>query len=185
VFGVNGLLGAEGGDIRDFRDNIGDETEEQANGRDNNKAIGGRLGLEFLPQGFDIGGSVYTGNYSDDADVDLNLTLFGADAAWRGSGLELRAEFVTASQETTTEDLTKKGGYAQAAYLIDSRWEPVVRYSFRDMPGESQDQNRFSFGMNFYISPASVVRADYHINGEDSDFETDNDTFVLAWTIVF
>jgi len=185
VFGVNGLLGEEGGDIRDFRDNIGDETEEQVNGRDTNKAVGGRLGLEFLPQGFDVGGSVYTGNYSDNADVDLNLTMFGADAAWRGSGLEVRAEFVTASQETTTGDLTKTGGYGQAAYAIHSRWEPVVRFSFRNMPGDELDQSRLSFGLNFYISSASAVRANYHINYEKSGFETDNDAFVIAWTIVF
>jgi hypothetical protein len=182
IFGVNGLMGEDGGGIRGFR---GNDRERQTNGRDKNKAVGGRLGLEFGPQGFDIGASVYTGNYSDDNDVDLNLTFFGADAAWRKSGFEIRAEFVTADQKATAEDLRKTGGYAQAAYLIKSRWEPVLRFSARNMPGESEDQNRLSFGLNFYVSAASAVRAVYHVNSEKSGFETDNNSFVLAWTISF
>ncbi len=182
AFVVNGLMGEDGEDIRGFR---GNDREKQDGGRDNNKAFGGRLGLELAPQGFDIGASIYTGNYSDNPDEDLNLRLFGADAAYRNSGLEIRAEVVTADQEGTVEDLTKTGGYVQAAYLVDSKWEPVVRLSVRNMPGESQDQNRLSFGLNYYISPAAAVRLNYHINNEDSDFESDNNSIAAMLVTSF
>ena len=170
-FIVNGLLGPDGGDIRDFRDNI---DESRTGVRDKNKAVGGRLGLEFIPQGLDFAVSVYNGNYSDDDALNLNLFMFGADAAYRSGGFETRVEIVTANQESTGGDLNKTGGYGQVAYLTHLKLEPVVRFSFRDMPGDSEDQSRLSFGINYYVGVSSVLRLDYHINYEKVDVPGNN-----------
>lgn len=183
AFVVNGLLGEDGGDIRGLRDN--DRESLSAGGRDNNKAFGGRLGIELGPQGFDLGGSVYTGNYLDDPTENLTLTLLGADAAYAYRGLEVRAEAVYASQDATGGDLKKKGGYAQAAYLIQGRFEPVIRFSLKDMPGENDDRRRLSFGASYYVSSNSSVRLAYHLNMEKEGFESDNNAAVAQFNIVF
>lgn len=169
AFVVNGLMGPNGGDIRGFR---GVDREKRAGGRDDNKAVGGRLGLELPPEGFDIGGSIYFGNYSDDPAEKLDLLLLGADAAFRKNGLEIRGEVVTAQQDTAEAGghLTKTGGYVQAAYLVTRNFEPVIRFSGREMPGSAMDNSRVAFGFTFYPSAGSAVRLDYLINdGADND----------------
>ncbi|HSM15910.1 MAG TPA: porin [Gemmatimonadales bacterium] len=179
---VNGLMGDDGGNIRDGRDN---DRESRSGERDDNKAVGARLGLELAKQGVDFGVSVYRGNFSNDATLNLDLTLIGADAAFRHKGLELRGEVVHADQEATAGDLSKTGGYLQAAYMVTPKWEPVVRYSMRNFDGESDDLSRLSFGLNFYVQPASSIRVAYHKNMEESGFEVDNDAIVAQWNVLF
>ena len=182
-FVVNGLMGPDGGGIRGMRDN---DREKRTGARDDNKAIGGRLGFELGPAGLDFGTSVYFGNYSDDeATGKLNLVLFGADVAYRNSGFELRGEVISASQDATAGDLTKTGGYVQAAYLVTPKFEPVVRYSARNMPTDAQDNSRFSIGVNFYVSSSAAVRINYHFNGEKSGLESDNNVLATQFTIGF
>ncbi len=180
---TNGLKGDEGGGIRGMRGN--NREKISGGGRDDNKTIGARLGLEFAPTGFDVAVSVQTGNYLDDADQDLTLTLFGADAAYRVNDFEIRGEVVRANQETFTEDLTKTGGYVQAAYRVGPKVEPVIRWSARGMPGESADQSRFSFGLNLFVSPSSSVRVAYHLNTEEDGFKKENDSIAFQWNVVF
>lgn len=183
AFVVNGLMGDDGGNIRGMRDN---DRESRVTSRDNKKSVGGRLGLEFGPQGLDFGASIYHGNSSNDPALGtLNLTLFGADVAYRNSGFEVRGEVVSANQEATAGDLTKTGGYGQVAYLIGSRVEPVVRYSARAMPGDADDRSRLSFGLNYIVGAASQVRLAYHVNMEKEGFESDNDQLIMQWGIIF
>jgi len=179
VFAVNGLMGADSSGIRHMRGNFDDN-----GGTDFNKSLGGRVGLELAPQGFDIGASIYSGNYSNDPAQDLTLTMFGVDAAFRRNGFEVRAEMVSADQEVTGGSLKKTGGYAQASYLI-KKFEPVVRFSTRNMPGESKDNSRISFGFSYYLSAASAVRLNYHVNSEQSGFEKDNDVIIGQFTTNF
>jgi len=184
MFAINGLMGPDGGDIRGMRGNARDKFP--GGGRDNSKTLGGRLGFEFAPQGLDFGVSVLSGNYSDDPVNDLSLTWVGADAAFRKSGFELRGEIIHANQESSEGDLKKTGGYGQLAYLIKSRYEPVVRYSSRNMPGDSGDKSRLSIGFNYYLSPSSVVRLNYHFNLEDKDeFKKDNNVIAAQFTLAF
>jgi len=183
IFAVNGLLGADGDGIRGLRDN---DREKADFGRDNDKAIGGRLGLELPFQGFDIGASLYTGKYAEsEAGEDLRLTLLGVDGSYQTGGLVLRGELVRAAQDATPEALTKTGGYVQASYWLGSMVEPVVRYSARDMPGEDSDLGRIALGLNFQISSASLVRFAYAINSETAGFETDNNGFVAQFNVIF
>ena len=183
AFVINGLMGDDGGDIRDMRDN--DRDKIPGGGIDDNKAMGGRLGVVAAPQGFDIGASIYTGNYVNVVDSSLTLTLFGVDAAYNNRGFELRGETVFAKQDATGGNLTKKGAYLQAAYRTNVQFEPVIRFSFRDMPGDNQDRRRFSFGANYYLSPNAALRLAYHKNFEDSGFSSDNDGLIGQFTVVF
>jgi len=183
LFAVNGLLGEDGGNIRGMRDNVLEEAEF---GRDDNKAIGGRLGFDLPYIGIDIGGSLYTGKYAETAGgTDLNLTLLGADASFQRSGFVLRGEVVRASQDATGGDLTKTGGYVQASYLVTSKFEPVVRYSAKQMPDLRNDLARFELGVSLYVSSASSVRVAYAINTEKNGFKADNDTFVTQFNVFF
>lgn len=181
VFVVNGLAGASGDGIRDLRDNVEDV--------DDDKAVGGRLGIEAPYSGFDLGASVYTGKYAEVAGESLRLTMFGVDGSYQRDGLVLRGELVRASQEVTGDDLTKTGGYVQASYLLGNGIvEPVIRFSMRDMPDTPDpidDTSRLSAGISFYISSSSSVRLAYSANMEESGFEVDNDTFVMQFNVLF
>jgi len=179
VYVVNGLAGADGGGIRGMRDNNEDV--------DDDKALGGRLGFEAPFTGFDLGASVYSGRYAEAATGEsLRLTMLGLDGSYQWNGLVLRGEVIRAMQDATGGDLTKTGGYAQASYLLDNGIvEPVVRFSTRDMPGDGLDQSRVSAGVSLYLSASSSVRLAYSVNTEKSGFESDNDTFVAQFNIIF
>lgn len=184
LFAVNGLTGNDGAGIRGMRDN---DRENASFGRDDDKALGGRLGFEAPYTGFDIGASVYTGKYAESAvGESLRLTLLGVDGSYQRDGLTLRGELVRASQDATGGDLTKTGGYAQASYLLDNGIvEPVVRFSTKNMPGDGLDQSRFSAGVSLYVSASSSVRLAYSVNTEKSGFEADNNTFVAQFNVIF
>lgn len=183
VFLVNGLMGSDGGGIRGMRNNY--EDKYPGGGSDNNKSIGTRLGLDFAPSGFDVGLSVMTGNYSDTPDENLSLTLTGVDLAYHYEGIEVRGELVHASQEVSDGDnLSKTGGYMQAAYKLAPKVEPVVRWSSRNMPGDGSDKSRFSLGINYYLSSASSVRINYHINNEKVN-DSDNNVFATQFNMTF
>ncbi|NIM49009.1 MAG: hypothetical protein GTN62_04165 [Gemmatimonadales bacterium] len=184
AFVVNGLGCVDCTGIRGMRPGDDEELRDQFDGvRDDGKSVGGRLGIELAPQGFDFGASGYYGSY--DPVNDLNLAMFGVDAAFRYRALELRAEGVLASQDAVGGDLTKKGGYAQAAYLIQRRFEPVVRFSMRDMPGDDSDAWRLSFGASFYVSASAAIRLAYHHNDEKAGFDSDNDDVIAQFTMSF
>lgn len=183
AFVVNGLLGTDGGSIRSMRDN---DREIADYGRDDDKAVGGRLGLELPFQGFDLGGSVYRGQYARTVDLmDLDLVLMGVDGSYQKNGFGLRGELVRASQDASAGDLTKTGGYAQVSYWLTERVEPVIRYSARDFPDQKNDLSRVALGLNFQISPASLARFAYLINAEEEGFEKDNNSLVAQFNILF
>lgn len=182
LYAVNGLMGEDGGGIRDMRDN---DREKAEFGRDDDKAVGARVGLEFPYSGFDFGTSIYTGKYAEsDTGKGLRLTLWGVDASYQKNGFVLRGELVRASQDATGGDLTKTGGYLQASYLATSRFEPVVRWSARNMPGESADLGRLAFGASLFVTPASSIRAAYILNSEKDGFESKNNGFILQFNVM-
>ena len=182
VFAVNGLTGGEGDGIRGLRDN---DREKAAFGRDDDKALGARLGLEFPYSGFDIGGSVYTTKYAENVTGNgLRLTLLGADASYQRNGLALRGEVVTAKQAVDGANMTKTGGYLQASYMVNSGFEPVARWSARSMPGTKDDLGRLALGFSSYLTPASAVRVAYVLNSEQDGFKKDNNTFVVQFSVI-
>mgnify|MGYP001583169675 CR=1 FL=1 len=183
VFMVNGLLGKDGGSIRSMRDN---DREIADYGRDDDKALGGRLGFELPYQGFDIGASAYRGRYARTKDLeDLGLVLLGLDASYQKNGFALRGEVVRASQDASAGDLTKTGGYVQASYWLTERVEPVIRYSTQEFPSDKDDLGRMVLGLNFQVSPASIVRLAYLLNSEKAAFKKDNNALVAQFNVLF
>ena len=175
VWAVNGLAGADGGDLRGMRDNNVDA--------DRSKFVGGRLGF-VARTGLDVGGSVHTGKY--DAANDLTVTFFGADVTFQRSGLEIKGEFVQANQDATAGDLEKRGYYAQVAYLVVSTVEPTVRFSQMDFPGASnRDVREISVGLSIYPSDFAAVRLFGRFNKERSVPEVDDNQFIAQLTVGF
>lgn len=175
VWAVNGLAGDPGGDLRDMRENLIDV--------DASKFFGGRLGY-VARVGLDIGASIHTGKYNDS--LDLNVTLFGADAAFQRAGFELKGEFVQATQQAPGGDQDKRGYYAQASYLVVAWLEPTVRFSQMDFPGASpRDLREISLGVSAYPSDLGALRLFFRINKERSAPEVKNNQFIAQFTVGF
>jgi len=175
VWAVNGLAGADSGDLRDMRDNLIDV--------DRDKFVGGRLAY-VARMGLDIGASVHTGKY--DAANGLRVTFLGVDAAFQRGGFEIRGEFVQATQDVTGGELKKRGYYAQASYLVLPTVEPAVRVSQMDFPGASnRDVREISAGVSIYLSDLAALRLFGRINKERSVTEVDNNQFIAQFTVAF
>ena len=153
VWGVNGLAGPPGESIRDLRDNRVDV--------DNNIAVGTRLGF-VTNLGLDVGGSVYYGKYNDS--LDLNLRIVGLDARYGGGPLELRGEWMQATQGNPGGNLNKSGFYLQGSYAVLPAVEVTARYSQVDFPGAVEDMARYSVGVSLYPSDAAAFRLAYTVN---------------------
>lgn len=190
VFAVNGLEQLDdpttpeiedGGAIRDMRANFEDES-------DGDKAIGGRLGIEPF-DGIRIGGSYYSGAYT--VDGEQRLTIMDADAGVSWRDLTLRAEFVSAQQETAANGtLEKQGFYVIAAYKILSRIEPVVQYDSIRLDGDpANDRDRITAGFNWYPYPtdlpSAVVKVNYEMTTDDGPEDTEDDKFILQLSMGF
>jgi hypothetical protein len=177
VWGVNGLAGNPGASIRSMRDNFVDA--------DNNIAVGTRL--SFVSNlGFDVGASAYNGIYNDAA--DLNLRILGLDASYRRGPLEVRGEWMSATQDTSASlDVTKSGFYLLGSYALRSWVEPAVRYSQVDFPGSGADRSRISLGVNLYPSDAAAFRFAYNANRELGSGVTQvkNNSFIAQFTVGF
>jgi hypothetical protein len=175
VWAVNGLAGADGGDLRGMTGNNVDV--------DRNKFVGGRLGY-VAQMGLDLGVSFHTGTY--DAAADLGVTYVGVDGAFQKDAFELRGEFVQATQQSSGGDLKKTGWYAQAAYLVLPTIEPAVRFSQMDFPGASnRDLREISLGVSFYLSDLGALRLFGRINKERSLPEVDDNLFTAQFTVAF
>ena len=182
VWGVNGLAGDPGVGIRGMRDNVVDV--------DNNTAVGARAGF-VSTMGFDVAASVYNGVYCDSAcsgGADLNLRIFGLDAAYHRGPLEVRGEWMQAAQDTSAAgDMTKSGFYLQGSYAIMPTVEPAVRLSQVNFPGVADDRRRISLGLSLYPSDAAAVRIFYNINKHFGSGVTDpkDDQFIVQFTVGF
>jgi hypothetical protein len=192
---VNGLKGEP--DAFSFRDLLDNDRDKP---NDDNKGVGGRLGIE-LPVGLGIGGSVYTGGYAQDtlSAERLDVTFLGADINYAWRGLDLRGEFVYAKQDLIgAVDADRKGFYAQAAYLSPTaagplaRLEPVVRYSWVDFDDEAYggqdgefDSRELGIGVSYYLASSAALRLAYFFNIEDDAFKKENDKLVGQFSVGF
>lgn len=134
----------EGGSIRSIRSNHRDRN----NG---DKAYGGRMGFEPTKE-LEVGFSYYTGAYTIDG--KQNISIMDFDAEYKKDDLTLRGEYVWANQDTSGSDLKKDGFYAEAAYRLTRRFEPVARYGQADLDdGSGHDIQRSAIGLVFYPNP--------------------------------
>ncbi len=126
---TNGLEGPDHKDVQQLWDN------------NSNKAIGGRLGYEFL-QGLEIGGSYSRGKYDEDNQHDIDFLV--ADIQFKRGNLEARGEYITSHVEQEALD---GGDYRRNGYYIQTSYKyPVDLNYFRYVEGvlrfDSVDPNR-------------------------------------------
>lgn len=181
VYVVNGLKGdADESDFTELRANDREKPD-----RDDNKAVGGRLGVEFPQAGLGI--SAYRGDYAKTATDGLGISFLGLDGDVHWQGLELRGEYVRASQDLTTGDANERSGYyVQAAYATPLNLEPTVRFSAIDFAEASGDAQELGIGVNYFLSASGTLRFAYYFEmEEEAAFEKDNNKFVTQFVVVF
>ncbi|MFQ5690963.1 MAG: hypothetical protein ACE5HQ_11915 [Gemmatimonadota bacterium] len=180
---VNGLAGDP--DATSFRGLRSNDREKQF--KDNNKAIGGRLGLEAAA-GLGIGFSGYTSEYAP----NLDISFIGGDLDYHLKELELRAEAVHSIQDLSDGSTsTRTGFYTQAAYGLGrlnpklANLEPVIRYSWVNFPGDTGDKSELAAGISYYVSASAIFRIAYFVNDERGGVDKPNDKVMGQFTVVF
>lgn len=127
----------DGGSIRDMRDNLLDEHNDD-------KAIGGRLGLRPIP-GLSVGVSGYTGAYS--VDGAQRLSLGGADATLQIANFQIQSEYVVGHQTTARGDILKLGGHVLVTFQLFDQLAPVFQIDHVRLGGApEQDRVRLTAG---------------------------------------
>lgn len=155
------------------------------------KAFGGRLGFRPISD-LEI---TYSFNFADvgadgTAFEDTNATIHAVSAAYISefdaiSGrIDARAEWVLSNVDDVdygagTFDNERSGGYVQVAYRptltegFTKDLEGVVRYDWIDNPSDATgsakayDEDRFTFGVNYWLSHNAVIKAAYRIDNVD------------------
>lgn len=163
---TNGLEGPESEDVQQLWDN------------NSNKAIGGRLGYEFL-QGLEIGGSYSRGKYDEDNQLDIDF--LGADILFKKGNLEVRGEYITSraeQKEADGGDFRRNGYYLQTSYkyplnLNYVRYlEGVLRFDSADPNRNITDGNeadRVAFGLNYFPMNHVELKFEYEIENEPGE----------------
>jgi hypothetical protein len=147
---------------------------------DNNsdKGRGGRIGL-ILGEGFEIGGSYYTGKV--DADNGRSLVLSGLDAAWSSESIHLTAEYVKAEVENPApfNRGTAEGYFVLCSFDVGSVSPHVAFEKYRaDDPfhgsgfagplvpglGLSDDRRTWAIGLVATLAPGLYLKAEYDLN---------------------
>lgn len=172
LFVVNGLQqpgGGYGGDIRLMRDNFRDYKNE-------NKAIGGRIGLKPINV-FEVGFSYYNGVYSEDGKMKIGIGC--VDAEYATKRFILRGEYVFAKEDTLNGNIKKDGGFVESSYRINKYLQPAIRLEsvnlpnvtgFADINGDGSKDfntkafNRISLGLIIYPEPEILSRFNFKIN---------------------
>ena len=173
---TNGLAGSDPEDVQQLWDN------------NSNKAIGGRLGYEFLP-GLEIGGSYSRQKYDEDNHLDIDF--LGVDIQYKRGNLELRGEYIASDVDRTTADggnFDRNGYYLQASYKypFDLNYvrslEGVFRFDSVDTNRDVTDGNeadRIAIGINYYPIEHLEFKFEYEIENEPGE-EIHGKTFVQA-----
>ena len=177
-----------------------------------NKTIGGRIGMFITPE-LDV---TYAFNYGDagargTAFKDVSALLQDISISYVvekdeiGGRLEARAEYVHSDVDDSTIggvlfDNTRSGGYAQVSYrptLSSSAFkdfEGVFRFDWLDNPSSagaasrSYDEQRYTLGLNYWVSPSTVFKAAYqfdNINNDPTSSQNGNDALLLQVAMGF
>jgi len=172
---------------------------------DHDKAVGGRVGFLPLPEleiGYSI---EYARMEATDASADhADLVLQGVDMSyihdfdWIKGRIDARAEWVWSQVSNLTYDPDgslgfgplkfnnwRTGGYAQLAYRpykiklpVVDKLELVARYDRIDEPNEAPgafDERRWTFGLNYWLGPSTVIKAAFETGHRSSSDNGDED----------
>ncbi|QNN21801.1 hypothetical protein HED60_05780 [Planctomycetales bacterium ZRK34] len=180
---------------------------------DNNKAVGGRVG--FLPvPGLEVGYSFQVSRPNVEDIGQLDALLQGVDFSYVheydaiGGIIDVRFEWVWSDVEDATYDPDgslgfgpvtfdneRDGWYAQMAYRpsqhnseIIKNLEFVFRYDEVNNPDdapESFDRNRYTFGLNYWIGPSTVIKTAYQIDNREGGESEDANAFLIQAAMGF
>lgn len=183
---------AEVGEIDGHGENLFPEIEFEGGSSDNNdnKALGGRVGLAFLPE-WEVGYSFYRSKYDASGDLSYNASAF--DINWISDYVSVRGEYIRSEADALVEEL-HEGEYVDELYRIDrSGWYIQGTYSLRQLNIESlntveavvrhsrlkgiDEGERWTYGVNYWLSPSTALKFAF----EDTKmFNGDKDTRVFA-----
>ena len=144
-------------------------------------------------------------NNAYDNQGDFDLSLWDVDLNYHSGNIDLRFEYAKVDQESPFGDIERQGAYVQGAYRnrnstrpLLGRLEYVFRYGYVDFDGidlaatgtdfgsrelTPVNRNRYTIGINNYITPSLIFKVAYEINDEkDSAFEVD-DNGVIAQAV--
>ncbi len=169
----------------------------------NNKSVGGRLGIVPLPEmelgyGFEVAqvSSGAVGIPNVDAvshTVDFNYVR---DSAKLGGTIDLKAQVAWVRLDNPgiaplIFNNDRFGGYTQLAYRPTKagiEWlrncEAVGRYDWIDLPDgapSNLDQRRVTLGLNYWVGPAAVVKAAYQFGDQKAPGVPRNN--IAAWLL--
>lgn len=173
---VNGLNGDSGSGIRDLRGN-----DRDSKGGNENKAIGGALGLNI---GDDIvlSTNFYTGKYTPDN--ELNLSIFGGSFYLDKEKFSVWSEYHLAVQESYNDpentslgrtELNKNGFYVQGGYMLTKKIEAILRYDAINLDTTADDdRTRVTFGANYHLAKNAVFKINYELRQDDGEDPDDN-----------
>lgn len=173
IYAANGPeLEAEGGEIHAI------ETEGYARNEDGSYVLGGRIGWLPYPE-LEIGVSTASGETSITVNDEVPVSgdsardydVVGADFVYHFSrSLEFRGEYIAQEVGEAPTSVVTDGGewkawYTQAAYRFGGgAWETVVRVGEVTTPHEDKNQEQWVFGINYLISPNTILKLAYESN---------------------
>ena len=148
-----------------------------------NKAMGGRIALAFLPQ-WEVGYSFYQGAYDDGGNLDFSASSI--DFNWIGTYANVRGEIINTTTDGLHEDgdiekFDRDGWYVQGTWQmrqLDKDWlNPIELVVRRSKITEFNGGERWTVGINYWLEPSAALKLAYEETKLD-DGDTDNRLFV-------
>lgn len=164
-------------------------SRDSSSGGNGNKSIGGRIQLDGLFEGFNVGASYVSGkwdinndNVSNRLGAHLRIDsdkIFGVDMA-----PVIIAEYVTGEDENHPDAIGKdrdvSGFYVQASSWVHPNVELVARYGEYDADKVTDNNKKeTSIGFILYLLDNFQVKGEYQWNREEGSNKTDNNAAVL------
>ncbi len=183
---------------------IGIEASGTTDNDNNELTYGGRIGVMPL-SGLEVGLSAATGKAAltftdmDDplnpvevTEKNRNYDVFGADFVYNFKNMQARGEYISQKLGSLSNSEVDSGSnkwsawYVQGSYkFIPAKWESVARYSDYDAPGQSNDQEQWSLGVNYLFANNIIGKVSYDFNDGQKDTLNDEDTLTLQMTYGF
>ena len=168
--------------------NNGGISRDTSSGGNQNKSVGGRVQLDSLFEGVNVGASYVLGKWDNDNDsyrlgahlrVDTDK-IFGIPMAPKFIG-----EYVTGEDENDSsvagKDKDVSGFYVQASSSVHQNVDIVVRYGEYDNDDEKTDNNKkeTSVGLVLHLLDNFQIKGEYQWNEEQGANKTDNDQLAI------
>ena len=202
MFGNGISLDIDNGDLKEFADL--NASRQEFDDINNEKAVGGRVGVSLPEQGLIVGMSGLA-NGAYDPDEEHDLYMWGVDVSLHRGNWDFRYELIQVDQQSPFGPIDRTGQYTQVAYRNYESLHPIwqrLEYVFRldtvDFDGIDLgvtgvdfgnrekipvDRNRWLAQVNFYPYPSLILKLGYEILDEKNFAEIDDNGLVtqILW----